>query len=198
VHWPGDGPVSGHKKKPPCRVADISIHFNCYIPTSGGRGVEVLYVNHDIEHVAAKVSAAIAAAAGLTDRGAHHRSDLYWLNKTVAPALLLEIAFVDAQADVDAYEEHFTDICHAIASCAEPVDSEAPAVLHAKGKVSWFGGPSDEGVAPDEGLAFLYEVDRRAVLFYYVHLPDLSGSRLVSLIRRHVSRSLRDHYHVIS
>ena len=34
-----------------------------------------------------------------------------------------------------------------------------------RGKVSWFGGPDDMGVAPDEGLAFIYEVDDAPHLF---------------------------------
>lgn len=147
------------------RDLDISVHLNCYVPTSGGRGCEVLYVNHDIEHIAAKVSAAIAEAGGLINRGAHHRSDLYFLNKTTAPAILLEICFVDAQADVDAYEERFDEICEAIAGCADPVNADEPAALKARGKVSWFGGPDDTGVAPDEGLAFLYDVDDKPDLF---------------------------------
>ena len=33
------------------------------------------------------------------------------------------------------------------------------------GKCSHFGGPDDEGVDPDEGLAFLYEVDDAPELF---------------------------------
>ena len=36
------------------------------------------------------------------------------------------------------------------------------------GRVSWFGGPYDEGVAPDEGLAFIYDVSDAPHLF----LPD--------------------------
>ena len=142
---------------------DVSVHFNAYIPTTGGRGTEVLYVTQ--QAIAEKVSAAIAAASGLIDRGAHKRSDLYFLNKTVAPAILIEVCFCDAAADTDMYEEHFTEICHAIAEVAEPIDSEAPAVLKARGKVSWFGGPNDEGVAPDEGLAFIYSVDDKPHLF---------------------------------
>jgi hypothetical protein len=145
------------------RDLDISVHFNAYVPTTGARGCEVLYVTQ--EEVAAKVSAAIAEAGGLINRGAHYRSDLYFLNGTSAPSILIEVCFVDAQADVDAYEDHFTEICMAIAECAEPVDPEAPKVLKAKGKVSWFGGPEDDGVAPDEGLAFLYSVDDKPELF---------------------------------
>jgi hypothetical protein len=41
-------------------------------------------------------------------------------------------------------------------------------LLHVKGKCSWFGGPEDTGVSPDEGLAFLYDVSDKPILF----LPD--------------------------
>ena len=34
-----------------------------------------------------------------------------------------------------------------------------------RGKVSWFGGPEDMGVQPDEGLAFIYEVETAPHLF---------------------------------
>ena len=34
-----------------------------------------------------------------------------------------------------------------------------------RGKCSWFGGPGDEGVAPDEGLAFIYEYETAPHLF---------------------------------
>lgn len=34
-----------------------------------------------------------------------------------------------------------------------------------KGKCSWFGGPEDTGVAPDEGLAFFDDVDDAPHLF---------------------------------
>jgi hypothetical protein len=33
------------------------------------------------------------------------------------------------------------------------------------GKVSWFGGPDDEGVDEDEGLAFIYDVEDAPELF---------------------------------
>lgn len=33
------------------------------------------------------------------------------------------------------------------------------------GKTSWFGGPDDTGVAPDEGLAFIYSYDEKPHLF---------------------------------
>lgn len=33
------------------------------------------------------------------------------------------------------------------------------------GKVSWFGGPNDTGVAPDEGLAFIFDVADQPGIF---------------------------------
>ena len=37
--------------------------------------------------------------------------------------------------------------------------------FNAKGTCSWFGGPEDDGVAPDEGLAFIYTVEDKEDLF---------------------------------
>jgi hypothetical protein len=44
-----------------------------------------------------------------------------------------------------------------------------------RGKVSWFGGPNDMGVAPNEGLAFIYEVDMAPHLFLPSQPPDTTG-----------------------
>src|SRR5262245_56986086 len=43
------------------------------------------------------------------------------------------------------------------------------------GKVSWFGGPDDMGVAPDEGLAFIYDVDDAPELFLPEQPPGTTG-----------------------
>src|SRR5262245_54716549 len=43
------------------------------------------------------------------------------------------------------------------------------------GKVSHFGGPEDMGVAPDEGLAFIYEVEDQPHLFLDEQPPGTSG-----------------------
>jgi len=37
--------------------------------------------------------------------------------------------------------------------------------MNLRGKVSWFGGPSDMGVSPSEGLAFIYEYEAAPHLF---------------------------------
>lgn len=43
------------------------------------------------------------------------------------------------------------------------------------GKVSHFGGPNDTGVSPDEGLAFIYEIDMKPELFLPVQPPNTTG-----------------------
>jgi len=77
----------------------ISNHFNA----GRGTGVEVLYCTGSTAgaNLAAKVSAAIAKAYGLTNRGAKPRSDLGFLNRTNATAILIEWGFVDAPNNAD-------------------------------------------------------------------------------------------------
>jgi lysozyme len=48
-------------------------------------------------------------------------------------------------------------------------------VIPLRGKVSWFGGPDDYGVAPDEPLAFIYEVSDQPLLFLSEQPPDTTG-----------------------
>jgi hypothetical protein len=155
------------------RELDVSIHFNAYVPTDGGRGVEVLYVTQD--DLAARVSAAIASVSGLINRGAHYRSDLFFLNGTDEPAILIEVCFVDAAADVEQYQTHFEPICAAIAEILAPTEEEAAAPFQAVGRVSWFGGPEDMGVSPNEGLAFLYDVEDAPELFLPYQPSGTSG-----------------------
>jgi len=47
--------------------------------------------------------------------------------------------------------------------------------MHLSGKCSWFGGPTDTGVAPDEGLAFIYDVDDQPDLFLPSQPSGTSG-----------------------
>lgn len=44
-----------------------------------------------------------------------------------------------------------------------------------RGPVSWFGGPDDNGVAADEGLAFIYEVEDAPHLFLPSQPPGTTG-----------------------
>ncbi|MGE7621675.1 N-acetylmuramoyl-L-alanine amidase [Viridibacillus sp. NPDC096237] len=96
------------------RDLDVSIHFNAASKTNDPRGVECLY--YDAKSLSAKVSAAISEVSGLKNRGAKERKELYVLNSTNKPAILIEICFVDSKADAEIYNGNFEDVCQAIAS----------------------------------------------------------------------------------
>ena len=76
---------------------DISIHLNA----GAGTGAEVWYYTGDNagKAKAAAVSAAVAKALGIKDRGVKPSSDLYVLRNTKATAILVECCFVDSQTD---------------------------------------------------------------------------------------------------
>ena len=103
---------------------DISVHFNAYTTTTKPMGTECLYVTQ--QTLSAKVSAAIADAASLPDRGAKYRSDLFFLNNTIAPAILIEVCFVDSTADADAYHTNFDEICLAITEAVSGISVDVP------------------------------------------------------------------------
>jgi len=102
--------VNYHNKQ--TRDLDISVHFNAYEQVSKPMGTEVLYVTQSA--LAAEVSAAIASC-GFINRGAKKRSDLFFLNNTDEPSILLEVCFVDSEADADLYLDQFSAICKKIA-----------------------------------------------------------------------------------
>jgi N-acetylmuramoyl-L-alanine amidase len=161
------------------RDLDVSVHFNCYTWTSGARGCEVCYVSDAAKPIASAVSQAMAEAAGFINRGAKYRSDLYFLNKTERPAILLEVCFVDAAVDIENYRKHFEALCEAIADVAPQPDRVDPRVLRLRGLVSWFGGPNDMGVTPSEGLALEAEgvnPDDKPNLFLKSQPPGTTGN----------------------
>ena len=159
---------------------DISVHFNA--SDGNGHGTEVCYITQ--ETLAGKLSASIAAAGHLTDRGAKYRPELAFLNGTHEPAILIEVCFVDNTSDANLYNQYFDAICREIvvvltdkqivppeiASPAPPEDLLG-VQFHAKGKCSWFGGPEDIGVSPSEGLAFIFHYDEAPHLFLQ-HQPE--------------------------
>jgi len=108
------------------RDLDVSIHFNS---TATGAiedraiGVEVLHLagNQTTRALAGRVAKAISDASGLLlrhkqDSGAVARNNLGFLNNTTVPAILAEVCFVVSRTDVRLYQQHFEEICHAIAS----------------------------------------------------------------------------------
>jgi len=94
------------------RDLDISVHFNAYEQVSKPMGTEVLYVTQG--SLAAQMSSAIASV-GFINRGGKKRTDLFFLNNTEMPAILLEVCFVDSEEDANIYREQFDNICRAIA-----------------------------------------------------------------------------------
>jgi N-acetylmuramoyl-L-alanine amidase len=147
------------------RQLDISVHFNAYVETLNPMGCEVLYVSQ--EDLAAAVSHEMSVAAKFINRGAKLRNDLYFLNETNGPAILLETCFVDSQKDADLYHKYYAPLCVAIAEMLAPGGGvePLPETLEVSGKVSHFGGPGDMGVSPDEGLAFIQAVEDAPHLF---------------------------------
>lgn len=109
-----------------CDLA-ISIHFNASSVTGGTRGVEAYYYGGDDtgHHVAARMSANVAALLGLPDRGAKDGSHLYFTRMTNPTAVLIEVCFVDAEGDADAYNPTpYAEIARAIADGIEGNDYE--------------------------------------------------------------------------
>jgi len=151
------------------RELDISVHFNAYEQVDKPMGAEVLYVTQ--QALAAEMSAAIAAAGEFINRGPKKRTDLAFLNNTDEPSVLLEICFVDSEADAELYRENFEAICDAIVDVVAgesqiagmpPVEASGESIT---GTCSWFGGPDDDGVSPSEGLAFIYKWEDAPHLF---------------------------------
>jgi N-acetylmuramoyl-L-alanine amidase len=106
------------------RDLDVSVHFNAYQKTTKAMGTEVLYVTQ--QQLASDTSKAIAAAGTLINRGAKKRTDLYFLNNTSKPAILLEICFVDSEADSNLYRQNFEAICRRIAEVVGQVTISVP------------------------------------------------------------------------
>jgi hypothetical protein len=102
---------------------DVSIHFNAY--DGSAHGVECLYVTQ--QSLAKKVSDAVAAV-GFTNRGPKKRTDLFFLNNTEEPAILVEVCFCDHTGDSNTYRAKFNDVCKAIASAisGQAIDTPPP------------------------------------------------------------------------
>lgn len=102
-----------------CRIANssgadlfIAVHFN----GGGGTGTEVWhYPGSSAGGYAKDVSRELAAALGLPNRGAKSTTGLYVINNTNMPAILIEVCFVDTEADADAWwASSWDDLCAAV------------------------------------------------------------------------------------
>ena len=102
-----------------CRAANasgadlfIAVHFNA----GGGTGTEVWhYPCSSAEACARDVSRELASALGLPNRGAKSTTGLYVVNHTDMPAILIEVCFVDTEADAEAWHTTtWEDLCGAV------------------------------------------------------------------------------------
>jgi N-acetylmuramoyl-L-alanine amidase len=154
------------------RDLDVSVHFNAYTDTAKPMGTEVLYVS-DADAAAHVVNA--IAKAGLVNRGAKYRSDLYFLNNTEEPAILIEVCFVDSVADADLYNARFMIVCRLIAAALllsqtgtvlRPIMPSGVPDNQRDITASVFGGEGDYNVSAYNEDKVLNDTD------LYVALPD--------------------------
>jgi len=160
--------VNWHNSKK--RVGDISIHFNAYETTSKPMGTECLYVTQSA--IAQAVASAIAGV-GFKPRGAKKRTDLYFLNNTEEPAILIEVCFVDSSADANLWKSKKSAVARALADLVRPLDPEKqvsrPATIPDNQKgitASVFGGESDPNCSAYDEDKMLNDTD------LYIALPD--------------------------
>jgi len=155
------------------RDYDISVHMNAY--DGNAHGCEVLYWHTSDAggELAQELVDAICEAGGFTNRGPKPRDNLQWLRETEEISCLIEIAFCDNTSDCQKVTAQGDRICRAIAEVLaersiDPPPTEPPEwpedrppkpeyLFYARGRMSTFGGPSDQGVSSSEGLAFFYE-----------------------------------------
>lgn len=114
--------VAAHNRT--VRDLDVSVHFNAHQKTASARGTETLYRTE--RPLSARISTAISQASGLVDRGAKHRTNLAFLNRTDRRAVLIEVAFVDSATDVRLYTQNFAAITRAIAHAITGQSEQSP------------------------------------------------------------------------
>lgn len=175
--------VNYHNKQD--RELDISVHFNAYQDTTKPMGTECLY--YSLDDLAGEVSGAIASC-GLIDRGPKKRTDLYFLNNTDEPAILIEVCFVDSTADASIYEKNFNDICEAIADViggggrAKPERPGRPSEVGLLPPLTKEQSNEIEAIVQDSGLLEFDWKDRGTAPYGYVHGMAVAWS---TAVRKH-------------
>jgi len=99
------------------RDLDVSVHFNAYVETDKPMGTECLYVTQS--GLAREIANAIATC-GFVNRGPKQRTDLFFLNNTAMPSILIEVCFVDSAADAGLYDAAFADLSDVKTPYVEP------------------------------------------------------------------------------
>nr|DAQ56882.1 MAG TPA: Cell wall hydrolase autolysin [Caudoviricetes sp.] len=93
----------------------ISIHCNAFNGQAHGTEVEIYPGSRAGELLAACIQAQIVGSLGTMDRGLKERPNLYVLKHTDMPAVLVETAFIDNEADAAKLRDRQDEFARAIA-----------------------------------------------------------------------------------
>ncbi|HBF8869901.1 TPA: N-acetylmuramoyl-L-alanine amidase, partial [Clostridioides difficile] len=104
-----------------CQIANkqnvdlaVQIHFNANKTTLNPMGTETIYKTNNGKVYAERVNDKLATV--FKNRGAKTDArGLYWLRNTKAPAILIEVCFVDSKADTDYYIKNKNTVAKLIA-----------------------------------------------------------------------------------
>lgn len=107
-----------------CNAHSVELDFSFHLDAgrndyqgdqdTGGCTVLVTGYHAEASQVAERIAAAVSSALGIRNRGVVIRRDLYVLNHTNAPAILVECCFVDDKDDADRWDAN---------KCADAISS---------------------------------------------------------------------------
>lgn len=96
--------------------ADIFVSIHCNAANTAARGTEVeCYGAGEGEKLAQCIQTQIVDSIGTVDRGVNYRPGLLVLKYTDMPAVLVETAFIDNDADAELLQSRADDFARAIA-----------------------------------------------------------------------------------
>lgn len=105
------------------RLVDVQVHFNkAYSSYNGAIGVESYHYRNTNIDWSKDMSKRMSDALKLPNRGAKNKIyvngkpyDTYFTAETTKPALLIEVAFLEATTDMANYDKYFEQLCYSIA-----------------------------------------------------------------------------------
>ena len=95
--------------------ADIFVSLHCNAFNTQARGTETLYKSFNGQRLANDIQSQLIRSINTVDRGVKKRDDLWVLNGTDATAVLVEMAFIDNDDDLEMLNNDLDAIVRAIA-----------------------------------------------------------------------------------
>lgn len=95
--------------------ADVFVSLHCNAFNGSARGTETLYKTWRGQRLASCIQSQIIRSINTVDRGTKERQGLWVLNGTDAVAVLVEMAFIDNDEDLQLLENDLDTIVRAIA-----------------------------------------------------------------------------------